>query len=136
MRATRQQREEGERATERARASLKIGDRIKVSRCAGLVRNYIVDGWIGCWIVSKTGVSDIHALHVLAVNRVPTTFRDTIEIDRKVYERFVRYPREVTDGTFRCIQCGQIDDEPWHDHQICCDALEMDDPADRQGPRA
>ena len=37
---------------------------------------------------------------------------------RKV-RRFIPYPQNVNDGTPRCIACGQIDDEPWHDMETC-----------------
>lgn len=36
--------------------------------------------------------------------------------------RIIPYPGPVSDGTPRCIQCGQIDDDPWHDSEICAAA--------------
>ena len=45
--------------------------------------------------------------------------REYIKIDGRRYRKFIHFPEEVTDGTLRCIACGQIDDEPWHDPDIC-----------------
>nr|WP_278374558.1 hypothetical protein [Brucella anthropi] len=42
-----------------------------------------------------------------------------IMIDGRRYRKFIHFPEEVTDGTLRCIACGQIEDEPWHDEEIC-----------------
>jgi hypothetical protein len=36
--------------------------------------------------------------------------------------RVIPYPGPVKDGTPRCVQCGQIDESPWHDMKLC-DAL-------------
>jgi hypothetical protein len=44
---------------------------------------------------------------------------ERIQIGRKTYRKFIPYPEEVRDGTVRCISCGQIDDEPWHDAALC-----------------
>lgn len=69
---------EGRRATERARAALKVGDRLRVTGCAGTRKTVTFNGFdpfAPNWICSKTR-NDIHALHVIAVNGVPTTFAD------------------------------------------------------------
>lgn len=44
---------------------------------------------------------------------------ETIAIDGREYRKFIRYPKPVNDGTCRCIMCGQIDEQPWHDAEIC-----------------
>lgn len=44
---------------------------------------------------------------------------EKITIGDREYTRFIRWPRLVRDGTVRCISCGQIDEEPWHDDKIC-----------------
>lgn len=44
---------------------------------------------------------------------------ETITIDGQEYQKFIRYPLPVTDGTCRCVTCGQIDEQPWHDPEIC-----------------
>lgn len=49
---------------------------------------------------------------------------EMIEIDGEKYRKFIRYPEEVTDGTLRCIRCGQIDEDGFHDDDICRAALE------------
>jgi hypothetical protein len=46
---------------------------------------------------------------------------DTIEINGRTYRRFIPHPQVVDDGTVRCIFCGQIDDDPWHDMKLCLD---------------
>lgn len=33
--------------------------------------------------------------------------------------KFILYPKAVRDGTYRCVDCGQIDDEPYHDPTLC-----------------
>lgn len=45
----------------------------------------------------------------------------TIEIGGRTFRRFIPPPGPVTDGTLRCAHCGQIDDEPWHDAEICAE---------------
>lgn len=44
---------------------------------------------------------------------------EMIEVDGRSYRRFIPYPGPVEDGTSRCFQCGQIDEPPWHDSEIC-----------------
>lgn len=109
-RASERRQAEGRRATERAKAALKIGDRITATRCGGVLSTYVFDGWEGCWIVSKSGVSDIHPLSVRKVNGAPADFRDPLptapsvyvmtdpahEIARDVAEKLVGAPRSCT----------------------------------------
>lgn len=45
--------------------------------------------------------------------------REHIDIGAISYHRFINYPQNVFDGTVRCIGCGQIDEEPWHDRDVC-----------------
>lgn len=45
-----------------------------------------------------------------------------VQIDGKNYRRVIMHPKPVRDGTSRCITCGQIDDEPWHDSGFCAEA--------------
>lgn len=47
---------------------------------------------------------------------------DIIVIGDKTYQRFVRFPHAVTDGTYRCIACGQIDEPEYHDWGLCKEA--------------
>lgn len=44
---------------------------------------------------------------------------EVITIGGKIYEKFIRYPTPVNDGTARCFSCGQIDEEPYHDNSLC-----------------
>lgn len=44
---------------------------------------------------------------------------EKIAIGGREYSRFIKWPKLVRDGTCRCIQCGQIDEEPWHDSELC-----------------
>ena len=43
----------------------------------------------------------------------------TIEIGSRRFKRFIVHPLGPRDGTLRCIACGQIDDEPWHEREYC-----------------
>ncbi|NTA58557.1 hypothetical protein G6L32_07920 [Agrobacterium tumefaciens] len=49
---------------------------------------------------------------------------ETVRINGKLYRKFIPYPEEINDGTFRCIRCGQIDEEEFHDHDICVAAFD------------
>lgn len=42
-----------------------------------------------------------------------------IEYAGRQVRRFVSYPEPITDGTVRCGCCGQLDDEEFHDGEIC-----------------
>lgn len=42
----------------------------------------------------------------------------TVVIGRQKVKRFLPL-NAPDDGTLRCISCGQIDDEPWHDPALC-----------------
>jgi hypothetical protein len=119
---TQQRYDELMRATARAKAALKPGDRIVFTSCPGTKRWATVTGWDGNWICTATR-SDISAGSISRVNGEHVTFNDTIEIGGRSYRRFIRHPDEVDDGTVRCIQCGQIDELEWHDGQPCRDAL-------------
>lgn len=48
---------------------------------------------------------------------------EMIVIGGRSYRRFVHWGAPVRDGTVRCIRCGQIDEPPWHDDEICAAAL-------------
>lgn len=66
------------RATERARATLRPGDRLRVNGCGGTSATVTMTGWCPLypnWITSKSR-DDIHAMHITKVNGVPTSFAD------------------------------------------------------------
>lgn len=44
---------------------------------------------------------------------------ETITVGGHEYRRFIPYPEPVTDGTTRCIACGQIDEPGVHDDEQC-----------------
>lgn len=44
---------------------------------------------------------------------------EKIIIGGKQYSKFIPYPKAVRDGTVRCISCGQIDEEPYHEACLC-----------------
>lgn len=75
------------RAADRARAALKPGDRIRVTRCGGAAPIYTFDGWAtnygantttetSRWMRSISGVDDLSPFCLIAVNGEPTSFRD------------------------------------------------------------
>lgn len=57
-----------------AKKVLKKGDRIRVSRCGGIVATYTFECWDGNWIVSKSGIDDLSACSISKVNGTPTKF--------------------------------------------------------------
>lgn len=58
-------------AEDNARQVLKRGDRITVTKCPGTKRTITFDHWDGCWIVSKSGISDCHPVNVSKLNGQP-----------------------------------------------------------------
>jgi hypothetical protein len=54
---------------------------------------------------------------------------EKITIGRREYSRFIPYPKQVRDGTVRCIACGQIDEPEYHT-LTCEDALKRQSGAD------
>ena len=48
---------------------------------------------------------------------------EKISIGRREYSRFIPFPKAVRDGTYRCIACGQIDEEEYHT-LTCAEAIE------------
>jgi hypothetical protein len=69
-------RAESGRAFDRAKAGLQIGDRVKVVRCGGAARTYTLTGWDERCFTSKSGAGDLSPYSIIAVNGVPTSFRD------------------------------------------------------------
>ncbi|QNQ09272.1 hypothetical protein [Sphingomonas alpina] len=60
-------------ATENAKRTLKVGDRITFTSCPGTKRWAIVTGWDGVWICSKTR-NDIAAATICTLNGQPVSF--------------------------------------------------------------
>lgn len=44
---------------------------------------------------------------------------EKIIIDGRSYAKFIPFPRQIRDGTLRCIGCGQIDEPAYHDDSLC-----------------
>lgn len=59
---------------------------------------------------------------------------EMIKIGDREYRKFIPFPEVITDGTHRCIRCGQIDEEDYHDHDLCVAAF--DKPAQLPVPEA
>lgn len=76
---TQEQRDENRRrfhiATANAKRVLKVGDRVRVSKCPGTKRWITFAGWDGNWIVSKSGINDYAASSVDRVNGDTIDFR-------------------------------------------------------------
>lgn len=69
----------GKLATARAKATLKRGDRLRVVRCPGTKRWVTFDHWDEYWIVTKSGIDDIHAVNVDRVNDRDIDFTTSIQ---------------------------------------------------------
>lgn len=67
-------REQWLRAISEAKQVLKPGDRIRCSRCGGIVATYTFDCWDGYWIVSRSGIDDISPTHISKLNGQPISF--------------------------------------------------------------
>lgn len=59
------------------------------------------------------------AWELTALGRMKTRERETIPVPGRFgTRRFIFYPASVTDGTLRCIGCGQIDEDGYHDMEL------------------
>lgn len=68
-------REASKRATERARAVLKPGDRLRVTKCGGGQATVTFQRWEGDSIVTPAR-NDVHASHIVKLNGKPISFQD------------------------------------------------------------
>lgn len=57
-----------------AKKILKLGDRVRVTKCPGTKRTITFAGWDGDWIVSKSGINDYAASNVDMVNGLIVDF--------------------------------------------------------------
>ena len=57
-----------------AKAVLKKGDRLRVSKCPGTKRMITFSHFDGIWIVSKSGIDDYHPINVDLLNGNPINF--------------------------------------------------------------
>lgn len=69
-------RAEGLRAYRRAKATLKEGDKVCVSRCGGGRSTFSFAGWDGYWMVSKSGGSDYAPSAIVSLNGERVSFMD------------------------------------------------------------
>lgn len=51
--------------------------------------------------------------------------RQRLDLGFRTVNRLILYPGPVNDDTLRCIQCGQIDEEPWHARHVCEAAFDV-----------
>lgn len=65
---------QGHIAAQNARAILKPGDSLRVTKCPGNKRWITFAGWSGQWIVSKSGIDDYHPINVDRLNGEPISF--------------------------------------------------------------
>jgi len=75
---TPEQLDEIRRATARAKAVLKPGDRICTRRCGGGLHTYTFAGWDGDWITTKGGTDDISARNIVKLNGEAVRFGDPL----------------------------------------------------------
>lgn len=61
-------------AAKNAKEVLRVGDRLRVTRCPGTKRWITFAGWSGQWIVSKSGIDDYHPINVDRLNDAPVNF--------------------------------------------------------------
>lgn len=45
--------------------------------------------------------------------------QETVTFGGRTYRKFIAYPARVTDGSVRCIFCGQIDEPEAHEGHLC-----------------
>lgn len=51
---------------------------------------------------------------------MPAKKQERIKLpDGREVMRLIRYPKVIRDGTYRCIRCGQIDEDGWHNSDLC-----------------
>ena len=51
--------------------------------------------------------------------------RQRLNLGFRTVKRLILYPGPVNDDTPRCIQCGQIDEEPYHARHVCEAAFDV-----------
>lgn len=51
--------------------------------------------------------------------------RQRLHLGFRTVRRMIFYPEQVNDETCRCITCGQIDEEPWHEDHVCKAMLKL-----------
>jgi hypothetical protein len=64
-------------AAQNAKKVLKLGDRLRVTKCPGTKRWITFAGWEGYWIVSKSGINDYSPRCVDILNGRPVDFTVT-----------------------------------------------------------
>lgn len=64
------------KSTQKAKAILKKGDRIRFVRGTGIKRTYTFNHFDGVWIVSKSGIDDLIASRIDLLNGKPINFAE------------------------------------------------------------
>jgi len=77
-RLTAAQMAENRRASDRARESLKIGDRLRIRGCGGTVSTVTLKGWddVHTDMMFSASRDEIHAMHIDKVNGLAISFAD------------------------------------------------------------
>ena len=66
-------------AEKNAKAVLRVGDRLRVTKCPGTKRWITFASWSGHWIVSKSGIDDFSPLCVDMLNGDCVDFTKPVE---------------------------------------------------------
>lgn len=48
-----------------------------------------------------------------------------VDLGYRTVKRMIHHPGPVNDDTCRCITCGQIDEEPYHQEHVCAAATKL-----------
>ncbi|USN15426.1 hypothetical protein KIKIMORA_02800 [Brevundimonas phage vB_BpoS-Kikimora] len=73
---TEEQRAHYGRSVTRAKALLRRGDKVRLTICGGGEATYVFDCWDGEWMISKSGIDELHPYNVVRLNGKPLSFRD------------------------------------------------------------
>lgn len=76
MELTEERKKMCQKAEVNAKKVLKVGDRVRCSKCPGTKRVFTFSHWDGCWMVSKSGINDYHPVNVDIVNGIKVDFKN------------------------------------------------------------
>lgn len=74
--ATEEQKAHYARCVARAKSLLRRGDKVRLSICGGGQATYVFECWDGEWMLSKSGVNELHPYNVVRLNGKAISFRD------------------------------------------------------------
>lgn len=58
-----------------AKKIIKVGDRIRCTKCLGKKSVFTFSHWDGSWMVSKSGINDYHPINVEVLNGIAIDFK-------------------------------------------------------------